>query len=452
MKRRRADSASSTCKSSSSLSVLVVLVVLVINGDGRGLAHGRRRVVPSAAREWDASMPMTAPASLRRRTPRAESRPRHLFHVDAPRPSSGRATLFRLSDSGPTAASTPAAGLRASTTRPTKRPASVTDDAPSADAPSAPTTAPPFRGARKSCAARQTRRSTPRLRVRSVCRFDVDNLGRSSSFLFFVPRGAPKRDPSRGGTIDELGTPAGRMLLTCLRASRPLPCRARRRAPGASSRLHRYGGPTSRRGAGLRREAPERVRVAYCQGRRPARLRRDLAYLTTTGAVRRVDFTGGRSRGWAVARGVRRRRGDGVADALCTGGALGYDEESVSTRRLCDGGGSCCREWRCAAASCGRAWPCPRPDERCDSECGEPGARAAARDTKAINTQYRHGPCRHTTRLFQAQVPSDSRRATSEASARRRRCASHETPVLHRGLGVAVVGRANDGRRLTVRG
>ena len=74
----------------------------------------------------------------------------------------------------------------------------------------------------------------------------------------------------------------------------------------------------------------------------------DLTYLTTTGAVRRVDFTGGASPAAVPEACALDVAATGVADALLYWWRLGYDEESISTRPDLDQGAPL-SHWRCAA-------------------------------------------------------------------------------------------------------
>ena len=74
----------------------------------------------------------------------------------------------------------------------------------------------------------------------------------------------------------------------------------------------------------------------------------DLAFLTGTAALRRVDFTGGADPAAVPEASALDVAATGVADALLYWWRLGYDEESVSTRPDLDQGGPL-SHWRCAA-------------------------------------------------------------------------------------------------------
>ena len=74
----------------------------------------------------------------------------------------------------------------------------------------------------------------------------------------------------------------------------------------------------------------------------------DLAFLTGTAALRRVDFTGGADPAAVPEACALDVAATGVADALLYWWRLGYDAESVSTRPDLDGGGPL-SHWRCAA-------------------------------------------------------------------------------------------------------
>jgi len=74
----------------------------------------------------------------------------------------------------------------------------------------------------------------------------------------------------------------------------------------------------------------------------------DLAFLTGTAPLRRVDFTGGADPAAVPEACALDIAATGVADALLYWWRLGYDEESVSTRPDLDQGGPL-SHWRCAA-------------------------------------------------------------------------------------------------------
>ena len=74
----------------------------------------------------------------------------------------------------------------------------------------------------------------------------------------------------------------------------------------------------------------------------------DLAFLTGTAALRRVDFMAGADPAAVPEACALDVAATGVADALLYWWRLGYDEESVSTRPDLDVGGPL-SHWRCAA-------------------------------------------------------------------------------------------------------